>query len=517
MKKDTDILLVNPHQYGIFPFGIGILAAILKKANIKVSILNVDPEKPLHTAVVQIEKINPKIVGFTGFLQDFNFLSGLSKITREKLPYCKQLAGGWWSSPIPQIVFEETEIDYISRGEPDRIIARLCKSIIEEKPLRDFPGVCYREEGNRYRITDPTYPYSKSIDDLPLPAYELLDMDSYLWTTNKSIPPYGIIFKDHPRYRPFKDKKFLRWGSMFTGRGCYGKCTFCTIGNTLRRNGSPQYVVDHMELMQRDYNVDVFQFTESLSLSHRDWVKEFCNEILSRKMKCLYVVYSRGDFNYDDETFRLLSKSGCHTVRFGFESGDNGMLKSMKKKITVERYYEFIKLLHAHQIHVSGSFILNMPGETEKSLENTLTFIKKARLYNYDFGFATPYPDSGLYEYAKEHGFIKNEKEYILRELCEPRIMNAKMDVRYLEKYLLQNNFNNLSAVQLNDAKKALVRWQIKNKFHYSFRVFSYSLNIIPPLMDAVLGWIFLKKVVRFIFSDVSTFPERFTKRLRSA
>jgi radical SAM superfamily enzyme YgiQ (UPF0313 family) len=515
MSSKVDILMLNPHKSRHFPFGIGILTAILKNNKFKVGIINagINRLNPV-SAAEHIAEINPKIICFTGFLLDFNFISAVSRLVREKLPLSKQIAGGWWSSPIPSIVFEETSIDYIVRGEADLIISDLCRNLLEGKSILDFPGVCYRNNEKKYCIKE-YLPLPLTMDELPLPAYELFDMNSFIWTTNRNLAPFDLIFKKHGRYKRMGNKRMLRWFSMYSGRSCYGKCTFCNMAGSIRRNYSPKYVAAHIEMMKDKFNIDVFHFTESLTLSTKRWVKDFCREIINRKINCLYIAFCSGNFDYDNETLSLLSESGCHVVRIGLESGDNRILSKMKKKATVDRHYDLINRLRDHKIHVSGSFILNMPGETAESLNNSAMFIKKSRLHNFNFGFATPYPQTELYKYARDNDFISNEKEYIVKNLCNPRRVPADISQMSIEKYVDKFNFNNLSSKKLEETKNDFIKLQIINRLYYTNRLLFHASNTFSPLAKLVYGLSFIKRNVKCTFSNIKAFPQRVSRRIK--
>jgi len=490
MANNIDILAINPHKWNIFPFGMGTLLAILRKKNFKIEVLDAgNRELSVSQTVENIIKCNPKIIFFTGLLTKFSFIRDVSNLTREKFPKGKQIAGGWWSRTIPAIVLDETSVDVVVRNEPDLFIVDFCKKIMTNEDISNFPGVCYKK-GQNYYLKDPCEPPSK-LDLLPTPAYDLFNMNYYVWTVrvnqlNLSVlnrgPWHSPFFMKHPRYDHIKNKKALKWTAMYSGRGCYGKCTFCTAARMLRKNFSAKYVVDHMEKMQKEYHIDVFHFTESLTLSTKNWVKEFCQEILSRKIKCLYIVFSRSDIRYDDEMLSLLSKSGCHTVRIGFESGDNAMLVSMNKKTTMQKNREYIKSLHAHQIHVSGSFIFNMPGETQESINNTIEFIANTNIYDFDYGFATPYPDTTLYDYAISNGFIEEGKNYIVNELGTPRKMSGVFQTKDMGRYLRKFNFNNFTTKQLCDTRNKLEELRIINRAHFSSPLLHSVLVKIPHL-----------------------------------
>jgi radical SAM superfamily enzyme YgiQ (UPF0313 family) len=274
----------------------------------------------------------------------------------------------------------------------------------------------------------------------------------------------------------------LTFGTIYSGRGCYGRCHFCSAAGQLRRNLSPESVVDHMADLKERYGVNLFYFNESLTFSTKKWTQEFCRRLIDRNLMVLYRGQCRPDFHYDSETLSLLAQSGCYAITFGAESGDTGMLHSMGKgrNIDTEMGERLIHDFREHGIFVRGSFILNMPGETPESLRNTIDFAKRTRI-SASSGLAQPLPGTELYSFCVKSGNIKDERNQLLRN-------PSKGKGKDFDEYIRFFNYNNLSRPTLLKAVNELRRTLYINRLFHRHTLLYRILRAVPMLVDVPRG-----------------------------
>ncbi|MBM3706869.1 MAG: radical SAM protein [Actinobacteria bacterium] len=491
---DYDIIFLNPFGFGYsgFSHGIATLSSILRNNGIKVSIIDASAEKlESKEVVLKVIREKPKIIGITGFIQASFFNKEVSDGIRNELPEVVQLAGGAWAEYTPEYILRKTKVDYVVRGEADLIITNLIKAIINNELPHNIPGTSFLDKEQNY-TENPPLEFPRHLDNLPFPAYDLFDMSYYILNVKPEKYDFPLKKSLIRRIKKNSEDGNLRLVSITSGRGCYGRCDFCAAANLMRRNFSPQYLVDHMEYLMRTYNVNAFNFTESLTLSTRKWVKEFCDEIINRKLTVFYMPAARADFNYDSETIKLLEDSGCITIGFGFESGDNLMLRSFNKKTTVERYYKVIEDFKKTSIAVGGSFILNMPGENYVSIGNTIKFIKNTKIV-FSFGFAYPYPGSSLYRFAESNSFCNLED--VMFKTLNKRLPSKTEFKEYIDKY----NFNNLNKMKLWKVNKYLYKLFDYNVLYNKNIVLYFLIRLFPFYFEIKKGLIYLKDFT-FIF-----------------
>jgi len=230
-----NILLVNPPQSfypgsdlvsGNIPLGIMYLAAVLEKNDQKVEILdafmaNVEPRAIGDTIEIgmsyeqiknEIQKRKPDIVGianpFSSQVEHAKKVAGIAKeVNREILT----IVGGPHVTVVPREFLNEAKnVDVAVMGEGEYTLPEIVRAREGSKPLMAVAGIAYRQNGDVK--LNPPRPLIKNLDELPYPAYHLVDMEQYL-------NPAKI------EYRSFKSRAL----AMITSRGCPQKCCFCSV------------------------------------------------------------------------------------------------------------------------------------------------------------------------------------------------------------------------------------------------------------------------------------------------
>jgi anaerobic magnesium-protoporphyrin IX monomethyl ester cyclase len=487
-----DLIFINPTGFGYsgFSHGIATLASVLRNKGYNISIIDASSDNLDVSGVIRkVADLNPSIVGITGLIQASAFNKELSMGLKSKLPNIIQIAGGSWAGYAPEYILRNTKIDFVAIGESDLIIPEFVKGLLGNRSITDISGLSFIDKNGGYKETGPVI-FPRNLDELPLPAYDLFNMNYYELITKPEKYPFPLSSYFIRRIKKSSSDGNLRLFSITSGRGCYGRCDFCAAAHLMRRNFSPKYVADHMKHLMDNYGANAFNFTESLTMSTRTWVKEFCNEIISRKLNIFYIALARADFNYDEETICLLKESGCISLGFGFESGDNLMLRSFHKKTTVERYYSVINDFKKTGIVVGGTFVLNMPGENFDSINNTIDFIRKTRV-GFGYGFAYPYPGSDLFRFAKANSFC--DLDDVMFKESNKRLTSISAFNDYISKY----NFNNLDTKKLWNINKILDKLVNQNYF-YSKNKFLFLLVKIFPFYDKFKQMYFFVKNLLF-------------------
>ena len=176
------------------------------------------------------------------------------------------------------------------------------------------------------------------------------------------------------------------WGMPFpvytlnTSRGCPFNCTFCSVkgiwGKSYRCM-SVERVMEELEVLRRYYGLQSAYFREDHFTLNRQRTLKFCEELLRRDMRIAWACESRADSIDDEETLRLMARSGCKTVYIGVESGSPRMLKELKKGETVEQFERVFAMCRKYGIHTYASMIYGVPGETEEDVRLTEAFLRR--------------------------------------------------------------------------------------------------------------------------------------------
>jgi radical SAM superfamily enzyme YgiQ (UPF0313 family) len=110
----------------------------------------------------------------------------------------------------------------------------------------------------------------------------------------------------------------------------------------------------------------------------------------------------------DFETLKAMKEAGCRLLIVGYESGDQQILKNIKKGATIERARQFTADCHKLGLTLHGDFILGLPGETRETIQNTIQFAKELDCETIQVSVAHAYPGTELFDFAVKNGFMVN-------------------------------------------------------------------------------------------------------------
>lgn len=218
--------------------------------------------------------------------------------------------------------------------------------------LAGVAGIAYRDETGAV-VRNPPRPLLKSLDELPMPKREAVDLRPYL-----------------DAWRTHHGKNAL---SMSTMRGCPYSCRWCSravYGESYRRR-APRLVVDEIEQVVARYQPDSLWFVDDVFTINHRWLQAFTDEIERRGARVPYECITRAD-RLDERAVALLKRSGCFRVWIGAESGSQKILDAMDRRVTVEQVRDMIQLSKRHGIETGTFIMLGYPGETEADIAATI-------------------------------------------------------------------------------------------------------------------------------------------------
>lgn len=197
-----------------------------------------------------------------------------------------------------------------------------------------------------------------------------------------------------PRHELFLNKKyaypFIRkypFSVVLTDYGCPFKCSFCVMANIGYKYRAVDNVLDEIVYLNH-LGINEIYFADQTFGAIRNRTLQLCLELTKSFPKLGWVCFSRADVT-DEEVLTAMKGSGCHTIIYGIESGNEEILKRFKG-IKKERIKEAIKLCKKHKIRVAGTFIIGLPGETEESIRETIRFSKECNFDYLSFNIAIP-------------------------------------------------------------------------------------------------------------------------------
>ncbi len=414
MKKVDMIIIVPPAGFknSVYPpYGAMYIASALRKSGYNPAILNVDTERISNAEVIErVRELDPDNIGLSGIVApSYRYLKELSLELKRAFPGKVQIMGGGLSSAADPVL-KNTAVDIVVRGEGDATIIELMDCLARKGDIKSVRGIHIRESdrclftGNRGLIG--------KLDDLPYPAFDLIDMDRYL--------PDGIEFMR--KFTKDIDGDFAagagrgrRMITIPTSRGCFGECSFCFRAYPGIRVNSMKYVFDFIEYCIEKYDVGYFTFGDECFAPSRARNWEFIEEYKKRKMNFVFRILGMRVDTVDKDVLKAYRDINCWMIEYGFESGSQKMLNVINKRATVEQNRNAALWTHEAGIYTSPALVLGMPGETEETIGETIEFLKSLRFNykQYQWKYALPIPGSALYDFAKLAGAIEDEDEYL--------------------------------------------------------------------------------------------------------
>ena len=282
----------------------------------------------------------------------------------------------------------------------------------------------------------------KTIDEIPSPDWGSMNMETYLvnpiWGANTgNSSNVGI----HPDIENVK-----RSVNVITSRGCPFNCNFChDLFGCNYQQRSVESVIVELTHLKKTYNVDFVGFVDDNMMVNKIWVLEFCSQMQS--LNLLWGCHARVN-EVNNEVLSAAYKAGCRWIGYGVESGSQTILNLMNKKATVQQGSLAIELTKKNNIYPNTSFIYGYPGETKKTVDETLNFCRAAGIKP-SFFYAIPYPGSKLYKdnelkiISKFGGFenfvekLGDAKNFVvnLTDMPDSKFFKLK---EYLDKGVLQ-------------------------------------------------------------------------------
>jgi hopanoid biosynthesis associated radical SAM protein HpnJ len=275
-------------------------------------------------------------------------------------------------------------IEFVAGAEFDFAI----QEIAEGRPLDRVAGLSYRTNGHIHRT--PDRPPLEDMDRLPF----VVDV----YKRDLEVERYFIGYLQHP------------YVSLYTGRGCRSKCTFClwpqTVGGHRYRTRSVEHVVAEIAHARRLFpQVKEYFFDDDTFTDDRPRA-----EAIARGLGRLGVTWScnaKAEVPY--ATLKVLKDNGLRLLLVGYESGSQAILNNVKKGIRLDRARAFTRDAKALGITIHGTFIMGLPGETRETIEETIRFALDIDPDTLQVSLAAPYPGTALYQEARERGWLQND------------------------------------------------------------------------------------------------------------
>lgn len=383
------------HVHHPFPaLGLVYIATVLRNKGHRVEIAdrneiliknNYDLAITDKVVLDRIKVSRSQIVGFSATTPLMYDVIHFSKLLKKELPNIVTIAGG----PHPTAEPKETlmscpDIDLVAEGEGEATMLEL----IGRFPDSNVPGIWKRAGNNLY--TAGKRELSQDLDEIPIPDRNLLNMEFYVAPTEER-------------------HLFGRHTTIFTSRGCFGRCRFCAgplmFPGKIRYH-SPDYVIEEIEKIINLYKINYIYFADDMFLTRIDRAQAICDKIrergLHKKMKWICQISA---VSASLPVLKMMKEAGCVLIECGFESGSQEELDRMNKRASVSKYYELAAIAHKVGLNFRANMIKGYVDQTEKDFMLSGEFIKKIKPYFTNFNNFWPLPGTEAYKELLKRGY----------------------------------------------------------------------------------------------------------------
>ncbi|MDR3548189.1 MAG: PqqD family peptide modification chaperone [Candidatus Pacebacteria bacterium] len=372
---------VNTPEYSSPPLGICYIAAVLQQHGIGVAIADLHQGQNRPEDVVSCcRNMNPKIVGITASTPSYPNALRVSRFVKAWNPDVVIVLGGPHATGSADACAHAASFDFVCVGEGEQSFVELVQALLNGKTdPRRVVGFVHQEAG---QIIRTGIPYRlENLDSLPLPARDLLNLDSY-----------------------------YQKGAIISSRGCPIGCNFCScaaiVGNTYRVH-SVGRVLDEMQILKDRHGLRFFDFHDDTFNLYSNRVFDFCRQLRERMLGVEWGCFCRAAQMTPDMA-KAMAQAGCRVIQFGVEAGSDESLRKLHKQTLVRQVEDGVRWAREAGIdQVVCGFIIGHAHDTEADVRATIDLgLKLAKMgaTRLTLSLLTPYPGTEIYDQRQKFG-----------------------------------------------------------------------------------------------------------------
>jgi len=372
-----------------YPYFLAYATGVLEESGFKVKLVDAVARDWTHKQTAEFaRRFDPGLVVIDTSTPSIYNDVGMADEINKLLPKAHINLVGTHPTNLPAETLKLSKsIDSVCRDEYDYTVRDLAKATESGKSIASVKGVTYRSK-NRIRST-PTRPRIKNLDELPFV--------SRVYKKHLNVWDYFYASVMYPQV------------TILTARGCPFNCSFCNSPfKASYRARSAGDVVDEFEYIRNELpNVKEVMIEDETFPAIRERTAELCNLMAKRKNKLKWSCNARVDT--DLEMMRTMKKAGCRLMCVGFESPKKNLLNGIHKGTTKEMQIRLMSNTRKAGLLVNGCFILGLPGDTRKTISETVEFAKQLNPDTAQFYPIMVYPGLESYEWAKKKSYLTTE------------------------------------------------------------------------------------------------------------
>ena len=400
----------NDSYISWFPQGLAYLASAARNAGHEIAVYQQDiyhwPDSHLTDYLNKhlFDVVEVSVIG--GYYQYHKLLSLSQAINASKNRILfKYTIGGHGPASDPEFFLKKTGADVVGIGEGEITFVELLDAFLGKRLLESVDGIAYFNEEGQY-IRTKERELIKDIDNIAWPAYDLFDMTYYALMRMPNI-------KANERALP-----------LLSGRGCIFSCNFCYRLDKGFRPRSAESIIKEILYLKEQYNIRYIAFSDELLMSSRERTIQLCDAFIEANLGIKWDCNGRLNFA-DIDVLEKMKKAGCVFINYGIESLDNATLRIMHKGLTRDMIIRGVENTLQVGISPGLNIIYGNINEPLSAIKDAVEFLIK-----YDdhaqmrtIRPVTPYPGTELFQYAVEHGLVKDTEDFYENKHCNSDLL----------------------------------------------------------------------------------------------
>lgn len=421
------------------PLGLLYISGYLNENHIENHLFDATFSNPQEQLEFIANKKPSTVAIYTNLMTKINVIKLVKKLNSDALyGFPKIILGG------PDVSYNienylNTGAHFIIIGEGEETTKELYQAITQNTAVSEVTGIAYLEDG--ILIKTPPRVKMKDLSNLPLPNREGIAIDKYL--------------------KVWKENHGKSSMTVSTQRGCPYTCKWCSTavyGQSYRRRPA-KLVVEELAMLQKEYQPDSIWFVDDVFTVSHKWIKDFHKETINQGVKVPFECITRAE-RLNDEILLLLKEAGCYRIWIGAESGSQKIIDAMDRRVDVNVVKDAIIKTNSMGIETGTFIMLGYPGEDEKDIKETITYLKKANPTHFTITIAYPIKGTSLYtEIEKDITVQPNWETSTDRQIDFKRTYSRKYydyavrkvvnEVNYHKEVLKGKDKDNLKALKM--------------------------------------------------------------------
>ncbi len=363
------------------PIGLVYIAPIAEKRGHHVEILDLaleeDPDSVLRA---KLKERQWDLAGLSCMTAEFEGAEIAAIQVKAFDPQIKIIFGGQHPTTVAEEVIAKDCCDFICIGEGEETFGHFLDLYSRGEDLSQVASLTFKDDQGQVQKNQPRSTI-ENVDSIPLPAYNLLNMERY-------------VTAESARYTP----KYPRAVQIFTSRGCPWHCSYChdLFGKKFHPR-SPESVLEEMKLLYYQYNVQEFMIEDDIFNFDMDRAKKICDMIVEEGLK-VALQFGNGVRleRLDEELVRKLAAAGTHHICIAIESASPRIQKLSRKYLKLHMVKDVVRWTKKYKINTLGFFMIGFPSETIEEINMTIRFACETDLDGALFSIVIPYAGTEL-------------------------------------------------------------------------------------------------------------------------